>query len=136
MASINEKSCSLLVYNDKPSSYNEIKDALEGNDPEAKVLAMKRAVMAILNGEQMPQLFITIVRYVLPSEDHAVQKLLLLYLVRYILLKASIRRERWSHRCEHMPNGSPFHAGSAREDRLQRQAPTGDGEPHMHIRMV
>ncbi|KAG1655263.1 hypothetical protein FOA52_009820 [Chlamydomonas sp. UWO 241] len=41
---------------------------------------MKKAVMAILNGEQMPQLFITIVRYVLPSEDHAVQKLLLLYL--------------------------------------------------------
>lgn len=28
------------------------------------------------------QLFITIVRYVLPSEDHTVQKLLLLYLVR------------------------------------------------------
>mmetsp|Transcript_7477 Transcript_7477/g.22650 ORF Transcript_7477/g.22650 Transcript_7477/m.22650 type:complete len:948 (-) Transcript_7477:239-3082(-) len=80
MASINEKSCSLLVFNDKPSSYNEIKDALEGSDSDAKVLAMKRAVMAILNGEQMPQLFITIVRYVLPSEDHAVQKLLLLYL--------------------------------------------------------
>ncbi|KAG1663232.1 hypothetical protein FOA52_004433 [Chlamydomonas sp. UWO 241] len=80
MASINEKSCSLLVHNDKPSSYAEIKDALEGSDPEAKVVAMKKAVMAILNGEQMPQLFITIVRYVLPSEDHAVQKLLLLYL--------------------------------------------------------
>lgn len=82
MSSINERSCSLLVHYDKPASYNEIKDALEGSDPEAKVLAMKKAVMAILNGEQMPQLFITIVRYVLPSEDHAVQKLLLLYLVR------------------------------------------------------
>lgn len=56
--------------------------ALEGNDTAAKVLAMKKAVMMLLNGEQLPQLFITIVRYVLPSEDHTVQKLLLLYLVR------------------------------------------------------
>lgn len=32
-----------------------------------------------------PQLFITIVRYVLPSEDHTVQKLLLLYLVRSLI---------------------------------------------------
>jgi coatomer subunit beta len=80
MASISEKSCSLLVFNDKPATFNEIKEALEGNDAVLKSTAMKKAVMAILNGEQLPQLFITIVRYVLPSEDHAVQKLLLLYL--------------------------------------------------------
>ncbi|KAL2549235.1 Coatomer subunit beta-1 [Forsythia ovata] len=36
--------------------------------------------MLLLNGETLPQLFITIVRYVLPSEDHTIQKLLLLYL--------------------------------------------------------
>ncbi|KAK8966193.1 Coatomer subunit beta-1 [Platanthera guangdongensis] len=41
---------------------------------------MKKAVMLLLNGETLPQLFITIVRYVLPSEDHTIQKLLLLYL--------------------------------------------------------
>merc|ERR1719335_1678243 len=34
----------------------------------------------MLNGEDMSQLFMTIVRYVLPSEDHTIQKLLLLYL--------------------------------------------------------
>lgn len=76
-----ERSCTLLVHYDKPYSVNEIKADLEGNDPQAKVMAMKRAVMMMLNGEQMPQLFITIVRYVLPSEDHTIQKLLLLYLV-------------------------------------------------------
>lgn len=70
----------MLVHNDKPSTNNEIKEALEGNDPAAKIMAMKKAVMMLLNGEQLPQLFITIVRYVLPSEDHTVQKLLLLYL--------------------------------------------------------
>ncbi|KAK1386785.1 Coatomer subunit beta [Heracleum sosnowskyi] len=77
-----EKSCSLLVHFDKgtPALASEIKEALEGNDVEAKVDAMKKAIMLLLNGETLPQLFITIVRYVLPSEDHTVQKLLLLYL--------------------------------------------------------
>ncbi|KAJ9702161.1 hypothetical protein PVL29_004074 [Vitis rotundifolia] len=77
-----EKSCSLLIYFDKgtPAIANEIKEALEGNDDYAKIEAMKKAIMLLLNGETLPQLFITIVRYVLPSEDHTVQKLLLLYL--------------------------------------------------------
>ncbi|XXG64430.1 hypothetical protein AAC387_Pa05g2386 [Persea americana] len=77
-----EKSCSLLVHFDKgtPALANEIKEALESNDADAKIDAMKKAIMLLLNGEALPQLFITIVRYVLPSEDHTVQKLLLLYL--------------------------------------------------------
>ncbi|KAL2482239.1 Coatomer subunit beta-1 [Forsythia ovata] len=77
-----EKSCSLLVHFDKgtPALANEIKEALEGNDVSAKIDAMKNAIMLLLNGETLPHLFITIVRYVLPSEDHTVQKLLLLYL--------------------------------------------------------
>ncbi|KAM7513441.1 hypothetical protein LguiB_012316 [Lonicera macranthoides] len=77
-----EKSCSLLIHFDKgtPALANDIKEALEGNDDVAKVEAMKKAIMLLLNGETLPQLFITIVRYVLPSEDHTVQKLLLLYL--------------------------------------------------------
>jgi coatomer subunit beta len=81
MANAVEKSCTMLVHSDKQLSSTEIKEALEGSDTEAKVAAMKKAVTMLLNGEQLPQLFITIVRYVLPSEDHTVQKLLLLYLV-------------------------------------------------------
>ncbi|EFJ07199.1 hypothetical protein SELMODRAFT_448563 [Selaginella moellendorffii] len=77
-----EKSCSLLVHFDKssPALANEIRESLESNDTPRKVEAMKKAVMLMLNGETIPQLFITIVRYVLPSEDHTIQKLLLLYL--------------------------------------------------------
>uniref|UniRef100_A0A2P2MSH8 Coatomer subunit beta n=1 Tax=Rhizophora mucronata TaxID=61149 RepID=A0A2P2MSH8_RHIMU len=77
-----EKSCTLLVHFDKgtPAMANEIKEDLEGNDDGAKIDAMKKAISLLLNGETLPQLFITIVRYVLPSEDHTVQKLLLLYL--------------------------------------------------------
>ncbi|XP_006662772.1 coatomer subunit beta-1 [Oryza brachyantha] len=77
-----EKPCTLLVHFDKgsPSMANEIKADLEGSDVAAKVDAMKRAIMLLLNGETLPALFITVVRYVLPSEDHTIQKLLLLYL--------------------------------------------------------
>ena len=46
-----------------------------------KVQAMQKAIMMLLNGEQLPGMFITILQYVLPSEDHTIQKLLLLYLV-------------------------------------------------------
>jgi coatomer subunit beta len=82
MANAVEKSCSMLVHSGQASSAAEIKEALEGNDAAAKVTAMKKAVIMLLSGEQLPQLFITIVRYVLPSTNHTVQKLLLLYLVR------------------------------------------------------
>ncbi|KAG6547730.1 hypothetical protein Mapa_010543 [Marchantia paleacea] len=77
-----EKTCTLLVHFDKgtPALANEIKEWLEGSDTNKKVEAMKKAVMLLLNGETLPQLFITIVRYVLPSTDHTIQKLLLLYL--------------------------------------------------------
>lgn len=53
---------------------------------------MQKAITAILAGEQFPALFITIVRYVLPSENHMVQKLLLLYLVSCV---AAGGREAW-----------------------------------------
>uniref|UniRef100_A0A0E0C0W2 Coatomer subunit beta n=1 Tax=Oryza meridionalis TaxID=40149 RepID=A0A0E0C0W2_9ORYZ len=77
-----EKPSTLLVHFDKGSAAmaGEIKADLEGSDVAAKVDAMKRAVMLLLNGEALPTLFITVVRYVLPSEDHTIQKLLLLYL--------------------------------------------------------
>jgi coatomer subunit beta len=79
-ATVVERSCSMLVYSDKPASVNEIREALEGGDPVAKASAMKNVISQLLNGESLPQIFITIVRYVLPSEDHTVQKLLLLYM--------------------------------------------------------
>lgn len=58
---------------EKPASVTEIKEALEGGNPVAKAQAMKGVISQLLNGETLPGIFITIVRYVLPSEDHSVQ---------------------------------------------------------------
>ncbi|KAM7476164.1 hypothetical protein LguiB_023407 [Lonicera macranthoides] len=76
-----EKSCTLLIHFDQgtPAIASEIKEALEGKDVPSKIDAMKKAIMLLLNGETIPQLFITVVRFVVPSEDHTIQKLLLLY---------------------------------------------------------
>ena len=83
MAQSVERSCTFLVAAEALPSQTEIKAALEDGDDRSRAAAMRAAVSGVLNGgEPIPGLFITIVRYVLPSEDHTVQKLLLLYLVR------------------------------------------------------
>lgn len=125
MATSVEKSCTMLISVDKQWSQAEIKEALEGNDAEAKVLAMKKAVMMLLNGEQLPQLFITIVRYVLPSEDHTVQKLLLLYLVCVSASTVSLVQIL----CCDLNWASPVFcsAGGHREDGFVGQAAPRDG---------
>lgn len=80
-----EQTCTFLVTADtRPASAADIKAALESGDPDAARAALQAAIGALLAGEPLPGLFITLVRYVLPSEDHAVQKLLLLYLVRVL----------------------------------------------------
>eukprot|EP00216_Chloropicon_sp_CCMP2111_P006079 CAMPEP_0198237456 /NCGR_PEP_ID=MMETSP1446-20131203/3304_1 /TAXON_ID=1461542 ORGANISM="Unidentified sp, Strain CCMP2111" /NCGR_SAMPLE_ID=MMETSP1446 /ASSEMBLY_ACC=CAM_ASM_001112 /LENGTH=971 /DNA_ID=CAMNT_0043919623 /DNA_START=94 /DNA_END=3009 /DNA_ORIENTATION=+ len=75
-----ETYCTVLVSYEKNFNTNQIKDALEKGSEKEKREAMKKCVYLMLNGENMSQLFMTIVRYVLPSEDHSIQKLLLLYL--------------------------------------------------------
>ncbi|KAF0895794.1 hypothetical protein E2562_016527 [Oryza meyeriana var. granulata] len=77
-----EKPCTLLVHFDKGSPWmaSEIKADLEGSDVAAKADAMNCAIMLLLYGETLPHLFLTVVRYVLLSEDHTIKKLLLLYL--------------------------------------------------------
>ena len=81
MAVTLEKNCAMLVHIDKPVSPSDIRTALEGHDTFAKIQSMQTAIKMLLSGEQLPAFFITVVRYVLPSEDHTIQKLLLLYLV-------------------------------------------------------
>jgi len=74
--SLNRNVCPILVNFDKssPKLENEIKDRLEHGDIREKRDALRKALKIVLNGDPFPQLFITVIRYVLPSEDHAIQK--------------------------------------------------------------
>jgi coatomer subunit beta len=76
-----EKPCTLLIFNDKgePPQLSELKTALENGSDEQKIDALKKVVMFTLNGEQLNQVLMPIIRFVTPSRDHTIKKLLLLY---------------------------------------------------------
>ncbi|KAF7063669.1 hypothetical protein CFC21_070171 [Triticum aestivum] len=75
--------CTLLLSffdTSRLSTSEEMNAGLEGSDVGAKVDALKRAIVLLLNGDTAPHLLATVVSYVLPSKEHIIQRLLLLYL--------------------------------------------------------
>ena len=52
---------------------------LEKGDTATKVSALKKVMYHILNGEKMPGVLMTIIRFVLPLKDHMIKKLLLIF---------------------------------------------------------
>lgn len=52
---------------------------LEKGEIKAKTEALKKVIIMILNGEKLPGLLMTIIRFVLPLQDHTIKKLLLVF---------------------------------------------------------
>lgn len=46
---------------------------------KSKTEALKKVIIMILNGEKLPGLLMTIIRFVLPLQDHTIKKLLLVF---------------------------------------------------------
>ncbi|GAM17731.1 hypothetical protein SAMD00019534_009060, partial [Acytostelium subglobosum LB1] len=76
-----EKPCTILVHYDKgdPPNVNEFKQTFEHGAIEQKIDALKRVILYTINGEPIPQLLMPIILYVMPSKDHYIKKLLLIY---------------------------------------------------------
>ena len=51
----------------------------EHGDNRGKAAALKRVIQHVLNGERLPSLLMTIIRFVLPCNDHQIKKLLLIF---------------------------------------------------------
>lgn len=51
----------------------------EKGEIKAKTEALKKVIIMILNGEKLPGLLMTIIRFVLPLQDHTIKKLLLVF---------------------------------------------------------
>ena len=51
----------------------------EKGDLKAKIEALKQSIKLIVSGERMPGLLMTVIRFVLPLQDHTVKKLLLVF---------------------------------------------------------
>ncbi|KAH0565397.1 hypothetical protein GP486_001214 [Trichoglossum hirsutum] len=81
MASFLEHSYSLVHQDntaDQPTA-QELKTQLEKGNDETKVEVMKRILTVMLNGEPMPQLLMHIIRFVMPSKNKQLKKLLYFY---------------------------------------------------------
>lgn len=44
-----------------------------------RAAALKKTIQLVLNGERLPGLLMTIIRFVMPSNDHTLKKLLLIF---------------------------------------------------------
>jgi coatomer subunit beta len=77
-----EGNCTLLIAPaDKVGlpSQAELVAELESTDVQRKVGGLKKAVLLLLSGEDMPRMLMTVIRYCITVEDHTLQKLLMLY---------------------------------------------------------
>ncbi|EGC35086.1 hypothetical protein DICPUDRAFT_47895 [Dictyostelium purpureum] len=76
-----EKPCTILINYDKgdPPQVNEFKQNFEHGTIEQKIETLKKVILYTINGEPIPQLLMPIILYVMPSNDHTIKKLLLIY---------------------------------------------------------
>ena len=51
----------------------------EKGDNKTKIEALKKTIQMILNGEKLPGVLMTIIRFVMPVQDHTIKKLLLVF---------------------------------------------------------
>lgn len=63
---------------DQPSQ-QDLKTQLEKGTDETKIETMKRILTIMLNGDPMPNLLMHIIRFVMPSKNKALKKLLYFY---------------------------------------------------------
>jgi len=57
----------------------QLKQDLEKGTTKEKTEALKKAIYMILNGEKIQGLLMNIIRFVLPSQDHMIKKMLLIF---------------------------------------------------------
>lgn len=77
-----EQPCFTLINipndSDMPSE-TQLKHELEHGDVYTKTEALKKLIQLILNGEKMQSLLMTVIRFVMPIQDHTIKKLLLVF---------------------------------------------------------
>jgi coatomer subunit beta len=81
MTSAIDKNCTFLIANEKSGSVlqDEICKDLESSEVASKVRAVKNAILALLAGESMPRVLMTVIRFCITQDDHQLKKLLMLY---------------------------------------------------------
>lgn len=77
-----EQPCYTLINlpsDSDPPNEMQLKMDLEKGDTKTKIEALKKTIHMIASGERLPGLLMTIIRFVLPLQDHMIKKLLLIF---------------------------------------------------------
>ncbi|CAG8824539.1 6422_t:CDS:2, partial [Racocetra persica] len=76
------ETCYTIIHQDDSldqPSLQELKTALEKGSEEAKIDTMKKILVTMLNGDPLPQLLMHVIRFVMPSKNKTLKKLLHFY---------------------------------------------------------
>jgi coatomer subunit beta len=82
MSSAADSICYTLINSESDETVNEVtlRNDLEKSDVKTKTEALKKLIYMILNGEKFPpNMLMIVIRYCLPSNDHQIKKLLLIF---------------------------------------------------------
>ncbi|XP_012227275.1 coatomer subunit beta [Linepithema humile] len=82
MSTITEQPCYTLINiptDTEPLNELQLKLDLEKGSVQTKIDALKKTIHMILSGERLPGLLMTIIRFVLPLQNHTIKKLLLIF---------------------------------------------------------
>ncbi|CAG8439119.1 9991_t:CDS:10 [Ambispora gerdemannii] len=74
--------CYTIIHQDDSAdqpSLQDLKSALEKGSEEVKIETMKKILVTMLNGDQLPQLLMQVIRFVMPSKNKTLKKLLHFY---------------------------------------------------------
>ena len=76
-----ESNCTLLIQGEKGGNptAGELQKLLESPKVKDKLSALKTTILMLLNGESLPNLLMTVIRYCITNEDHHIKKMLSLY---------------------------------------------------------
>ena len=76
-----DKPCTLLVHSIglEPPQIQQLKNHFENGDDNEKIETLKKVILLVLNGEALPQLIMPVIRFVMPTKNHTIKKLLLIY---------------------------------------------------------
>lgn len=76
-----ERNCTLLIHHDKgvPPTQEDLRKELESKDEKAKIHGLKTLILLLLNGESMPKLLMTVIRFCVTTMNHELKKLMSLY---------------------------------------------------------
>jgi coatomer subunit beta len=78
---MSERPCTLLIHHhsSEPLNIQKVKSIFESGTDEEKIDALKKTITLIISGEALPQLLMHIIRFMMPSKNHTIKKLLLIY---------------------------------------------------------